>query len=199
MNLEARLDPKTEAVLARLCEKLGGLYKTQAVKLPYLVDVVAQHSLGRRLTGIRFEAWDQGVVAPEIYRFFTHHPESDPVFQVEPARFSESAVRIKARLGAVREPLNEEEQEIVDLVACEYGRLPVEQLGRVTKRLNTELGPENWGTNAPVKLDEDSFLRLSPRWQDLYERIAAADLDDRSLWSQLIDDPKDVVRQLLDA
>ncbi len=63
---ETRLDLKTEAVLARLCERLGFLNKTQAVKLPYLVDVMAKHLLGRRLAETRFEAWDQGVVAPEI-------------------------------------------------------------------------------------------------------------------------------------
>jgi uncharacterized phage-associated protein len=193
---ETQLDPKTEAVLARLCERLGFLNKTQAVKLPYLVDVMAQHLLGRRLAATRFEAWDQGVVAPEIYRFLTYHSEPDPVFRVEPAQYSESAVRVTLH-GPAREPLAPEEREIVDLVANEYGRLPVEQLGRITKRLNTELGPEDWGTNAAVKLDEDSFLRLSPHWQDLYERIAASDLDDRRLWSEPIGDPGEYLRRAL--
>ncbi len=44
------LDPKLKAVLARLCEKRGSLFKTQAVKLPYLVDVVATHVLGESIT-----------------------------------------------------------------------------------------------------------------------------------------------------
>ena len=36
--------------------------------------------------------------------------------------------------------------------------------------------------------DEDASLRLSPEWQDLRQRISEADLDDRSLWSEPIND-----------
>jgi hypothetical protein len=38
------LPPRLEAVLARLCKRLGPMTKTKAVKLPYLVDVVARHA-----------------------------------------------------------------------------------------------------------------------------------------------------------
>src|SRR5262245_52610215 len=196
MVTETRLDPKTEAVLARFCERLGFRYKTQAVKLPYLADVVAKHVLDRRLVDLRFQAWDQGVVAPEIYKFFTHHREPDPVFRVEPAQYSESAVRISLR-GAPQRALTDEEREIVDFVADEYGRLPVEQLGRVTKRLNTELPIEKWGSNAEVRIDEEAYLRLSPHWQELYESIAASDLNDQSLWGEPIEDSGEYLRRAL--
>jgi hypothetical protein len=35
---------------------------------------------------------------------------------------------------------------------------------------------------------EDAFLQLSSEWEDLRQRISEQDLDDRSLWSEPIND-----------
>ena len=48
--------------------------------------------------------------------------------------------------------------------------------------------PETWGTNQLAAINEDAFLRLSPAWQSLCERISEQDLDDRSRWSEPIND-----------
>ena len=63
------MNPRMTAVLARLCEQLGPLFKTQAVKLPYLVDVVAKSVLGHTIANGTYQAWEHGVVAREVYRF----------------------------------------------------------------------------------------------------------------------------------
>lgn len=59
-----------------------------------------------------------------------------------------------------------------------------------------KFAPADWGTNATA-VDEDVALRLCPEWQALLERIAAADLDDRSLWSEPILDPAEYLRRAL--
>jgi uncharacterized phage-associated protein len=197
MPEQGRLSPKLSAVLARLCERLGPLYTTQAVKLPYLVDVVANHVLGRSIAGGTYEAWEHGVVTREVFRFVKYE-DPGPVFRIEQHAFSESGKRIALAGRASGAVLTAEEVGVVDLVAQEYGRLPVEQLGHLTKRLNTEIRPDGWGTNRRAAIDEDAYLRLSPGWQDLCERIATEDLDDRSRWSEPIQkNPKAHFRRLL--
>ena len=194
---QARLSPKLAAVLARLCERLGPLYTTQAVKLPYLVDVVANHVLGRPIAGGTYETWEHGVVTREIFRFVKYE-SSAPVFRLEKHAFSESGKRIALAGGPLHTRLTPKELEVVDFVAQEYGRMPVEQLGHLTKRLNTEVGPDGWGTNRRAAMDEDAYLRLSPDWQELCERIAGENLDDRSRWSEPIqENPKAHFRRAL--
>ena len=53
-------------VLERICERLGSVNKTQAVKLPYLVDTVAARVLGRPITSAAYETWRHGVVCPPL-------------------------------------------------------------------------------------------------------------------------------------
>ena len=58
------LPPKLEAVLIRL-GRAATLNVTQAVKLPYLMDVIAVHVLGRRITEASHKTWDKGIVTNE--------------------------------------------------------------------------------------------------------------------------------------
>ena len=48
-SAQISLPDKLKAVLARLCEQLGPITRTKAVKLPYLVDVVANQVLGHAI------------------------------------------------------------------------------------------------------------------------------------------------------
>ena len=180
-----RLDPKMAAVLARLIERLGPLYTTQAVKLPYLVDVIAKHILGAALTRATYEAWGLGVVAKEVYTF-VNYDDPGPLFTVTSHQRNGERLGLAGDSPAENE-LTECELEIVDFVAEEYGRINVDQLGKITKRMNTEIPPEEWGDNAPALLDEEAYLRLNPQWQGLCETIRRVDLDDRTKWSEPIE------------
>ena len=192
------LDPKLEAVLARLCEKRGSLFKTQAVKLPYLVDVVATHVLGQPITEGSHETWNLGVVTKEVYRFMSHSSSPKP-FKIEKHEYSEGALKIKLT-GTPPDILTEEEIAIVDFVADRYGNLPSEQLWILTKALNTEFAPEEWGENGRASVDENAYARLSEGWQDFYRCLPTLDLDDRSQWSGPIEDnPLEHLRKALDA
>ncbi|HVR95690.1 MAG TPA: Panacea domain-containing protein [Thermoanaerobaculia bacterium] len=185
------MNPRLTAVLARLCERLGLIFSTQAVKLPYLVDVVALQVLGQPIANGTYQTWEHGVVAKEVFRFIKHEAHDDPRFRVEPHFYSESGKQIRLAEGvALGSVLSPEEIAIIDFVADEYGHIPPEQLGYLTKRLNTEVPAEAWGSNRAAAMNEDAFLRLSPAWQSLCERISEQDLDDRSRWSEPIqEDP----------
>jgi uncharacterized phage-associated protein len=148
--------PQLEAVLARLCERLGSLYKTQAVKLPYLVDVVAAEKLGRRITDATFEAWKQGVVAREAWVGVTYPREG--CFKIEQPEYDEGwTVRLAGR-PSVR--LSPEELAIVDFVADQYGAMTAQDLGSLTKSLNPEIPREKWGSNTEPAINEDAYARL---------------------------------------
>lgn len=143
------MNPKLTAVLARLCQRSGPLFTTQAVKLPYLVDVVAKHILGHPIANGTYQTWEHGVVTKEVFRFVKREAQADPVFRIEPHQYSESGALISlAGDPRVEAALTPEELAVVDFIAEEYGQVAPEQLGFVTKRLNTELPPETWGTNA---------------------------------------------------
>ena len=192
------LSPKLEAVLAELASRLGPMFKTQAVKLPYLVDVVARHALGRPITEGTHQTWEHGVVTKEVYRFVKYH-EGGTRFAVEPHEYSESGQTIRLK-GEVPATLTDPEKAIVDYVAAEYGSLSMEQLGLLTKRMNTERAPEEWGSNHEARVDEEAYLRMSLAWQDLAERLSNLDLEDQSLWGEdLSKDPKAFVRSIFNA
>ena len=115
---------------------------------------------------------------------------ADALFRIEPHSYSESGKRI-ALSGTVdlRSALTPEEIAIIDFIADEYGHIAPEQLGYLTKRLNTEMPPETWGTNQLAAINEDAFLRLGPAVaKSLRKVISEQDLDDRSRWSEPIDD-----------
>ena len=131
LELEGGMNPKLTAVLARLCERLGPLFSTQAVKLPYLVDVMANHLLGQPIANGTYQTWEHGVVAKEVFRFIKHgarETAADALFRIEPHSYSESGKRI-ALSGTVdlRSALTPEEIAVIDFVADEYGHIAPEQ------------------------------------------------------------------------
>ncbi len=182
------MNRRLTAVLARLCERLGPLFKTQAVKLPYLVDVVAKNVLGHPIANATYQTWEHGVVAREVYRFIEHEAQESDLFKVSKHPYSEGGKTIKLAGAPRLDPLTPEEVAVVDAVADLYGKMPPEALGYLTKQMNTEVAPEEWGSNQRASLEEDAYLRLSPEWQRLYNRINAEDLDDRSRWGAPIND-----------
>lgn len=185
-----QLAPKLEAVLAQLCTKIGPLAKTKAVKLPYLVDIVAQHHLGRPVTGSDHQTWDYGVVTREVYRFLTHG-SSDDRFVIEDSPYSEGAVQIRF-IGEPISVLTQEESAVVDAVAEIYGSLDAFSLGAMTKSLNTDLsrsdGEPVWGSNHRAHIGEDAYGRLSESRRDLFQQLQALDFSDRSRWGEAIED-----------
>ena len=195
------LNSRLRAVLARLCERLGPMYSTQAVKLPYLVDVLAKRMLGHTIANATYQAWEHGVVAREVFRFIKHESATDDLFKVQSHQFSESGKQISlAKKLDGEQMLSEDELAVVDYVADTYGRLPFDELGILTKRLNTEIPPEEWGSNRAAALEDETFLRLSPDWQSLCERISTTDLSDRSRWSDPINaNPREHFRRMLNA
>ena len=193
---QASLSPKLRAVMARLCEQLGPLIKTKAVKLPYLVDVVANHVLGRRITEGTHETWEHGVVTREAYRAITHGDLS-PDFVVAAHNYSESGQLVGAG-AATWDDLDEAELRIVDEVARAFGQLDADSMGRLTKALNTGLGADPWGgSNRRAAEGEDAFARLSIGWQAFARKLADLDLTDRASWGDSIEDPSEYIERAL--
>lgn len=193
---ETAIGPKLEAVLARLCEKLGSLYKTQAVKLPYLVDVIAVKELGHRITEARYEAWKQGVVARDAWVGVTY-PRKGCVFEIEQPDYDEGwTIRLA---GTPEAELGAEELKIIDFVAERYGSMNAQDLGTLTKALNPEIPRERWGSNTQPALNEDAYARLSEGWQSFWRILSSQDVTDKSNWSEPIDDPDEYFRAVFRA
>jgi len=192
--------PKQWAVLAELARQLQGLYRTQAVKLPYLVDLVSVGVLGHPMTEARYQAWKQGVVAPEIWKTLKHDDggrlfepsdkdDPHPLYRLRPERAEELGSR-----------LTEEERKIVTYVAREFGHMPQGELGQLTKSLNPEISKWGglWMFSPTVEPSEDSYARLSPACQDFLRRLPTMDLDDQSKWEGPVEgDPEEYIRQRL--
>lgn len=181
-----KLEPKLEAVLATLCAELGPMFKTQVVKLPYLVDVVANRVLGRSITRGTHQTWEHGVVTREAYRFFSHE-DVGPLFTETKHEYSESGARFGLAEDALAPELSPEERTIVELVAQEFGDLTPSRLGDLTKLMNTELSADSWGSNTEARTDREAYLRLQDRWQELGERLLVLNLEDRELWGKRMD------------
>lgn len=190
-----QLDAKLEAVLARLCQRLGSMMKTNAVKLPYLVDVVASHILGRRITEATHQTWEHGVVAREVYSFITHG-KGGRRFAVEPHPYSESGQMIRLVEERGGDVLTSEEQDVVDYVADTFGHLSPTALGYLTKSLNPEVGPDEWGSNQEAEVGEDAYARLSEDWRAVWNELPFLNLADESQWGEAIEDPDEYVARV---
>lgn len=177
---EHPLDPKLSAVLARLCQRRAALTKTQAAKLPYLVDVVARHVTGHRITNASHESWKYGVVAAEVWRFAK--PGVHGVFRIDEQPYSEGRVLITL-IDEPKDDLSQEEQEIVDFVADEFGALDYEDLGKLTKAMNLEV--VSWGSNEPARVDEEAYARLAGRYDLLLSRFEYCQHEGESTWQEL--------------
>ncbi|MEA2601194.1 MAG: hypothetical protein QOF89_2186 [Acidobacteriota bacterium] len=176
------LDPKLAAVLARLCERRGALTKTQAAKLPYLIDVVAKHVLGRRITQASHENWRFGVVASEVWHFAK--PGVRGPFMIEEQPYSEGRVLVSlVETPPPSSGLPAEEQEIVDFVAEEFGPLDFDELGKLTKAMNLEI--TNWGSNGAAKVDEEAYTRLAGRLDRVLGRLERCNTEDPNNWQEL--------------
>lgn len=186
---------KLQAVLARLCEQVGELAMTQAVKLPYLVDVFAERALGRKIVDATYQAWDYGVVAKEAWVLLHYAP--GPLFKVEVCQFSEASyvIQLNTEADVPRGVLTSDELEIVDFVAEKYGRLSATALGGLTKIMNPQI--ETWGSNEEPATGEDAYSRLSDDWNRTRRAILNVDLDDKSKWGGPIGDPGEYVRTAL--
>ena len=189
---EARL----EAVLAELCRRLGPLVLTKAVKLPYLVDVVAVRILGRPISSSTYQTWKWGVVNREIWDLIKYY-EGGEFFQVARHGWFGGGQEVRLRDVSIADRLTEAEREIVAFVADEFGRLDADELGKLTKSMNPEIEPAEWGQNQPANVSEDAYARLSVDWQDLWSHLQDSDLSDRAGWGQPIQDPRAYVRGVL--
>ncbi|RME96951.1 MAG: DUF4065 domain-containing protein [Alphaproteobacteria bacterium] len=166
------LPAKLEAVLIRLA-KSRKLNLTQAAKLPYLVDVVAQHVLGRSITGGTHQAWKYGVVTAEAWRCLNREDQSSAL-RVEPVRWSEEK-RVRILEDVEVAELTPEEEEIVDAVAGVFGDVWATELGAMTKRMNPQI--RTWGTNETADVGPDAYERMSRDYQEMAEAAARCTLD----------------------
>ncbi len=188
------LDPKLEAVLARLCERRGSLTKTQAAKLPYLVDVVAHHVLGRRITRGTHETWRYGVVTAEVWRFAKTVGVRGPFKIDEPPR-GEGRVIISLA-GAPPDSLTPEERAVVDVIADEFGSFDYDGLGKLTKAMNVEFVDwENVTTLA--KVDDEAYNRLAERWDKVIYKLEQCNTEDTSTWERVTGASVHDIRQSL--
>lgn len=188
MSKIKHLPPKLEAVLIRL-GKRAKLNVTQAVKLPYLVDVVATHVLDRPITEGTHETWEKGVVTREVWHFLTK-TEDSPVFHLEPVRWSEER-KVVIDVDDTDSVLAPEEQHIVDFVAQELASISASELGRMTKLMNPQIS--SWGSNKRANTRDDAFDRLSQDYQEMAERAASMSLDQLRREAISIDDIEDAV------
>lgn len=174
MRATDQLPPKLEAVLIRI-GKAAPLNMTRAVKLPYLVDVVANHVLGHPITEGTHQAWEYGVVTAEAWRYLdTCRDYDSPVFHLEPVQWSEEK-RVVVTAEEPADGLTPEEQAIVDFVVHEYALLNAGALGRLTKLMNPEIS--NWGSNRAADAGPDAVERLSSDYQEMAERVSHVTLD----------------------
>jgi uncharacterized phage-associated protein len=178
-NRVPNLPPKLRAVLVTLA-KGRALSITQAVKLPYLVDVVAEHALGRRITDGTHQTWQYGVVTREAWQFLDRCDTNDPDLRVEPIYCSEEK-RIRVIGAPAHGTLTAEEVELIEEVAREFGGVSARELGLMTKLMNPEI--KNWGKNQVASTSAQAYDRLRPEYQAMAKRAAAvtlADLRERS-------------------
>lgn len=191
------MEIKLEAVLAEICSRLGTVTITKAVKLPYLVDVVAEHALGRRITEGTFQTWDYGVVTREVWDLAK--AGGGDRFRVGEHFYSEGGRTVALADGVEPAGLTAEELAVVGYVVEQYGHLNAGELGDLTKSLNPELAAEEWGSNQTASTGEDAFARLSPTWLDLWRRLSDLDFADASLWGEPIQDAEAFAREHMSA
>jgi uncharacterized phage-associated protein len=186
---QAQLPPKLEAVLVGLCRKAPKpLSITQAVKMPYLVDVLAQAVLGRPITEGSHESWKYGVVTSEAWHYLQNLPEGTP-FSVADVPFTEE-IRVEAPGASSQTGLSEEEARIVEFVAEEYSYYSAIALGEMTKRMNPQV--PSWGANRTADVGGDAYERMSPEYLEMVEAVAPLSLQELRRSSRPLTSAEDV-------
>jgi uncharacterized phage-associated protein len=170
--MKKSLPTKLEAVLLRL-GSTAALNITQAVKLPYLVDVVAKRVLGAPITEGIHQAWDHGVVTSQVWHYLSKRDDS-PTFHLEPVPFSEERKLIVDE-NPLDDALTADEKAVVDFVAAQFRVLNATDLGRMTKLMNPAIS--SWGTNQRASIEADAFERMSDDYQAMAEQVAALTLE----------------------
>ena len=165
------LPPRLEAVMVRLCRGVK-INKTQAVKLPYLVDVLATHHLGRPITEGQHEAWDYGVVTKQAWRHLDRCESGDSVFRLKAVQHSEEKrVELLPAAKGLDNRLTPPERAIVDFVRETYGSVPASELGKMTKVMNPEI--DCWGGSLRADTGLDAYDRMAPEYQEMAKRVAS--------------------------
>lgn len=186
------IPPRLEAVLLRLCSRSSpALSITQAVKLPYLVDVLAFQVLGRTITEGHHETWKYGVVTSEAWHFLRELPLGSP-FELIPVPFSEE-IRVEVTGESVEDQdlLTDDERRIVDFVAAEYAVVSPGELGKMTKRMNPSI--TSWGGNRPADTGGDAWERMTPEYLEMAESVAEVSMRDLRSRSRPVANPEDVL------
>ena len=158
--------------MIRLC-RIANLNITQAVKLPYLVDVVATRALGEAITEGAHEAWKYGVVTSQAWKHLDS-PLAPTAFVVHDVPFSDEK-KVDVAANASDGALSASEREIVDYVAKEFASLSASELGLMTKYMNPSIPA--WGGNRLADTGSDAFERMSRDYQDLAREAAGVTLD----------------------
>jgi uncharacterized phage-associated protein len=172
-----RLPPKLEAVLVAIA-KDHGLNVTQAVKIPYLVDVVARRVLGRPITEGVHETWQLGVVTRQAWHHLDKSAQGKSPFRVKQVICSE-----EKRVSVVDETdvadLTDDERQVVAFVWDQFKSTSAAELGRITKRMNPN--KKSWGSNELADTGEDAYDRMSANYQEmaaLVESLTPAQMQD---------------------
>jgi uncharacterized phage-associated protein len=185
------LPPRLEAVMVRLCRGVK-LNKTQAVKLPYLVDVLATRHLGRPITEGQHEAWDYGVVTKQAWRHLDQCESGDSVFRLKPVQHSEEKrVEVLPAARGLDDRLTDAERAIVDYVRDTYGSIPAGDLGKMTKVMNPEIG--SWGRNIRADTGVNAYDRMTPEYQEMAKRVAGITDEDLRRNSVLVVNLEDAI------
>lgn len=182
------VSPQLEATLARLCHRLGGMSMTKAVKLPYLVDVISRKELGYQIANATYQCWRNGVVSVEVYKDI----EYTPSFRVIEEQYTERSRRIELVSSHYR--LKTTDSDLVDYVAEKFGKINQEEIGLLTKRMNTHIPADKWGSNAQAELGDDAYYRLSEQWQGTCRRLAGVDFTKLDKSSRELKSAADLLR-----
>lgn len=179
-----------EAVMIRLCSG-STLNKTQAVKLPYLVDVVATHVLGAPITEGAHQAWELGVVTSEAWHYLDKCDPASSAFQIEPVPFSEEQRIQVAPEAQSAVNLTREQEAIVDFVKAEFGSMLANELGFMTKVMNPSI--RSWGVNRPADVGQDAYDRMSAEYQTMAAMAASVTLEQLRRTSILVTNIEDAI------
>lgn len=184
---------KLMLVLERICERLGSVNKTQAVKLPYLAEAISSRVLGHPMTDAAYETWQHGVVCRPLYQLLTDQGGCGR-FHVEPRAYVEDEYTVSLPVPATAsDGLTAAELAIVDHVVDEFGDMTARELGLLTKRMNPTVAPTGWGRRQAADVSENAYERLTPAYQEMVAQFQTISLGELREGSTTVDDPRDWV------